>query len=92
MAHRVRFVISAAGIRAHAHRFASPPSRRFHATIDWGEGTRSSGVVVKGSGDYLVRGAKRYARRGSYDVTVTLSDGDRTAVARSKAIVRAPTR
>jgi hypothetical protein len=67
----------------------SSSSRKFHATIDWGDDTHSSGAVVsRPGGDYVVRGAKRYATRGRYDVTVTLTDGFRTAVARSIAIVR----
>ena len=69
----------------------APTPRRFHATIDWGDDTDSSGAVVsRGSGDYVVRGAKRYATRGRYDITVTLTDGYRTAVAHSRANVRRP--
>jgi hypothetical protein len=62
----------------------------FRATIDWGDGTHWRGVVVReGAGSYRVQSAKRYARRGRYEITVTLADGYRVSIARSTATVRA---
>jgi FG-GAP repeat len=63
----------------------------FRATIDWGDGTRWSGVVVSRSrGIYTVQSVKRYGVKGRYPLTVTLvgSDG-RRSVARGTAVVRA---
>ena len=68
---------------------AGAPASAFRATIDWGDGTHWRGVVLRGGGgSYLVRGAKRYARRGRYEITVTLVDSYRVSIARSTAIVR----
>jgi hypothetical protein len=39
-------------------------------------------------GSYLVRSAKRYAKRGRYEITVTLMDSSRVSIAHSTAIVR----
>ena len=70
---------------------AGAPAPAFRATIDWGDGTRSRGsVLARSTGDYLVRGTKRYPKRGMFGVTVTLADSYRVSIARSKAIVRAP--
>ena len=70
---------------------ASAPASAFRATIDWGDGTHWRGVVLRrGGGSYLVRSSKRYAKRGRYEITVTLADSYRVSVARSTAIVRAP--
>jgi len=67
-----------------------PASTRFRATIVWGDGTSWSGIVVRrGGGNVDVRSTKRYAARGVYPVTVTLTDGtNRTSVAQSTAVVR----
>jgi FG-GAP repeat len=61
----------------------------FRAAIDWGEGTSWNGkVLARGRGVYDVRSIKRYAGRGRYAVTVTLTDSrGRTSIARSTAIV-----
>ena len=62
----------------------------FSATIDWGDGTSWRGVVVRrGRADVDVRSTKRYAGRGTFPITVTLTDStNRTSVARSTAVVR----
>lgn len=62
----------------------------FRATIDWGDGTRWNGVVVKrGGGSYDVRSTKRYRRAIAYPITVTFTDvSGRLSVARSSARVR----
>jgi hypothetical protein len=59
------------------------------ATIEWGDGTSWNGkVLTRGGGVYDVRSLKRYARRGRYALTVTLTDSrGRTSIARSTAVV-----
>ena len=70
---------------------AGASASAFRATIDWGDGTHWRGVVHRGAGgSYLVRSEKRYAKRGRYEVTVSLADSYRVSIARSTAIVRAP--
>jgi len=76
---------------ARFHDAAVSPASTFRATIDWGDGTHWRGAVLRKSGaSYLVRSAKRYAKRGRYMVTVTLAESYRVSIARSTAIVRAP--
>jgi FG-GAP-like repeat/FG-GAP repeat len=59
------------------------------ATIDWGDGTSWNGKVLsRGGGVYDVRSIKRYAARGRYALTVTLTDSSRrSSIAGSTAIV-----
>jgi FG-GAP-like repeat len=62
----------------------------FTATIDWGDGTTTSGTVSGGSGTLSVSGTHTYAHAGHENVTVTLNDdapGTATATAHSAANV-----
>ncbi|MBI4311724.1 MAG: CSLREA domain-containing protein [Chloroflexi bacterium] len=53
--------------------FEDPGTRDTHtAVIDWGDGTTSSGTVSGGT----VHGRHRYAKAGTYTVTVTVMDDD----------------
>ena len=45
----------------------------YSATIDWGDGTTSSGTISGGSGSFTVDGSHTYADEGSYTITVTIS-------------------
>jgi hypothetical protein len=62
---------------------------RLQADVEWGDGTSWTGALLpRGGGIYDVRSTKRYAGRGRYAVTVTVSDDrGRTSTARSLAIV-----
>jgi hypothetical protein len=55
---------------------ATDPASNFTATIDWGDGTSSAGVVTAGSGpgQYVVSGAHTYADEVSGTFLVTLSE------------------
>lgn len=46
------------------------------ASIDWGDGTTSAGVVDQGAGSGVVTGQHAYAAPGIYSVTVRLADDD----------------
>jgi PKD repeat protein len=50
------------------------PISDFTATIDWGDGSTSSGAVSGSGGDYTVAGAHTYASTGYFDVTVHVDD------------------
>jgi hypothetical protein len=66
----------------------------FSATIDWGDGTPATvGTISQGTGgSFNVSGDHTYAQKGSYNVTVSVSDqGGSQAVADSTAdITRTP--
>ncbi len=65
----------------------------FTATIDWGDGTTSAGVITVAGGPisgFLVRSgtAHTYAEEGNYSVTVTINDvGGATTLASSNATI-----
>jgi hypothetical protein len=64
----------------------------FLATIDWGDGTTTSGTVSGGSGTFTVSGTHAYASQGQDTVTVTLRDdapGTASATVTSTATVGA---
>jgi hypothetical protein len=56
---------------------------RMHASIDWGDGTRSPGsIVLTSQGDFSVFGRHTYASSGSYVLTITVTlDQDAQLVA-----------
>jgi hypothetical protein len=62
------------------------------ATIDWGDGTTSSGTLAKGSSQspppsFAVTGGHTYAGSGPFTVTVTVTDSTTTnSVATSFAV------
>jgi hypothetical protein len=61
----------------------------FTATIDWGDGTTSAGLIKVGvPGHYTIRGAHNYSASGIYTVNVTIMDdgaGTVTATVQSSA-------
>jgi PKD repeat protein len=61
----------------------------FTATIQWGDGTTSTGTVTQtGPGKFAVRGSHAYATAGIYTVTVTAKDaGGATSTAKSTFLV-----
>lgn len=46
----------------------------FTATIDWGDGTTTPGVVTGSLGSFAVSGTHTYADEGGFTVTVTVTD------------------
>lgn len=50
------------------------PVSDFTATIDWGDGSTSSGAVSGSGGDYTIAGAHTYASTGYFDVNVHVDD------------------
>jgi hypothetical protein len=70
-------------------RDAGGGSIRLTSSIAWGDGTYGTGVVLpRGDGVYDVRGTKRYGRRGTYAITVKVTDArGRVSIARSRSLV-----
>ena len=84
---RARVVVA----RFHDAAGAASTASGFRATIDWGDGTSWRGVVIRrGNGNYDIVSTKRYAKRSTYKITVTLADNQyRVSIAHSTALVRA---
>lgn len=61
----------------------------YSATVDWGDGSSSSGAVAASSPGFKVTGAHSYNKRGNFTVTVRILDaGGASATATSTASVR----
>lgn len=52
----------------------SQPASNFTATIDWGDGTTTAGVVSGSAGSFAVSGTHTYADEGTFAVKVTITD------------------
>ena len=60
----------------------------FTATINWGDGTTSTGTITEKNGVFSVAGTHTYAEEGKDAVSVTIADvGGSTATATSTATV-----
>ena len=47
----------------------------YTATINWGDGHTSSGIIVATAGGFAVEAGHTYAEQGSYTPIVTINDG-----------------
>ena len=54
--------------------FAGNVAGDFTATIDWGDGTTSTGTIVGSAGTFTVRGSHTYTTGGDEIIEVTVSD------------------
>ncbi|HVX13764.1 MAG TPA: TIGR03118 family protein [Pirellulales bacterium] len=54
--------------------FAGAPAGIFHATIAWGDGVTTAGVVSGSNGAYTVSGSHAYADEGIFAAKVTIAD------------------
>jgi len=62
----------------------------FVATIDWGDGSSSTGTVSGSNGSFTVNGSHTYAQNGRDNITVSIADDDQgiaTASAGSTALI-----
>jgi PKD repeat protein len=50
------------------------PAADFTASIDWGNGTITSGTVTGSAGNYTVTGSNTYSTKGGYTIVVTIND------------------
>jgi hypothetical protein len=56
--------------------FTGGPDNDFTVTIEWGDGTKSTGTVTRSGGTLTVSGSHQYADEGAYMVTTTITDDD----------------
>jgi hypothetical protein len=68
------------------------PASDFTATIDWGDGSSTAGVVSGSGGSYAASGSHTYAAAGPYTITVTVVDegGSTTGAAAAISVVAPP--
>jgi hypothetical protein len=65
-------------------------ANQYSAAIDWGDGSTSTATIGGSDGAFFVGGSHRYREEGSYTVTATITDVDRssnTATVMSSATV-----
>jgi hypothetical protein len=81
--------ISGATIATFTDANPNAPVSDFTATINWGDGSTTSGTVVaQNGGDFAVDGTHTYADEGQFNIGVTINDiGGSTASATSTATV-----
>jgi predicted outer membrane repeat protein len=46
----------------------------YSATVSWGDGSSSSATIASGSSSFSVSGSHRYAKKGTYSATLTVTD------------------
>src|SRR5262249_40922645 len=56
------------------HANGAEPARAFSATINWGDGTTSSGTITLSGTTYSVRGTHSYSGSGSHTITTSVSE------------------
>ncbi len=75
------------GVAAFTATSPSAAASDFSATIDWGDGTTTSGTVTAGdAGGFLVTGSHLYAEEGAQNVSVTIHDNSSNAVTAHDAV------
>src|SRR5437879_4840802 len=68
------------------------PASAFTATIDWGDGTTTTGTIVGSNGSFTVDGGHTYADEGFPQATVTITHiADNTQIAPTGTIAVADT-
>src|SRR6266576_2511539 len=55
---------------------SSATASEYSATIEWGDGTSSSGTVSGSGGSFSVSGGHTYADEGTYPIAVKIADVD----------------
>jgi len=55
----------------------------YAASVNWGDGNSSPGVITGGNGNFTVTGNDTYVEEGSYPVSVTITDTDNPANAQT---------
>src|SRR6202022_2200556 len=53
---------------------ATAAASDLNATITWGDGSTTAGVITSGSGSFTVTGTHTYVEQGAYTYAVTLAD------------------
>ncbi len=62
------------------------PADVHSASINWGDGTTTTGSITEANGSGTISGSKSYSQPGVYIVTVTLNDGNGGTASRSTVV------
>jgi hypothetical protein len=55
--------------------FTTEPASAYKATIDWGKGRKSAGMIVGSNGQFIVTGRYKFPKfSGSKTIAVTVTD------------------
>jgi uncharacterized repeat protein (TIGR01451 family) len=66
--------VNFATVATFTHANGVEPASAFIATIDWGDGTTSTGTISLSRGTYYVQGSHTYSMGGSHTVTTTVAE------------------
>jgi hypothetical protein len=70
------------------HGNGAEPAGNFTVTINWGDGTSSSGVVTESGTTYTVAGTHTYLDETTFPITVAVSDDTASATVHTSATIR----
>ena len=71
-----------------AHGDGSEPASHFTATISWGDGSTSTGVVTESATTYLVSGSHDYLDEGTFAISVQVTDDAASSTVTSMARIK----
>ena len=77
--------LSNVAVATFTHAGGSEPAGDFTATINWGDGTSSTGTVTLSGGIYTVSGSHTYTDENSFPVTVDIGDINTASTATATA-------
>ena len=81
-------IVSAATVATFTDAGGAEPVANYAATIDWGDGTSSTGTVSLSGSTFSVSGSHTYAAAGAHTVTTSINDdGGSTATATSSTLM-----
>ncbi|HEV3343343.1 MAG TPA: DUF4214 domain-containing protein [Pirellulales bacterium] len=83
-----RSALTNVAVATFTHGNGAEPAGNFTVTIEWGDGTSSSGAVTESGTTYTVVGTHTYLDETTFPVTVLLSDDTASATIHTSATMR----
>ncbi|HWB14604.1 MAG TPA: DUF4214 domain-containing protein [Pirellulales bacterium] len=83
-----RSALTNVALATFTHGNGAEPVGEFTVTIDWGDGTSSSGHVTESGTTYTIAGTHTYLDEGTFTVKVSLSDDTASATVSTSATMR----
>src|SRR5262249_14056497 len=66
--------LTAVTVTSFTHENGTEPASDFSATIDWGDGSNSTGTVVQQNVAYLVQGSHTYTDERAYAISIVIAE------------------